>query len=217
MISEKTGLLLYPYFSGTKIAWILDNVEGARAKAENGDLLFGTVDCYLIWRMTGGGVHATDATNAARTLLYNSHEGCWDDDLCRLIGVPQTMLPEVRDSAADFGSTQSDLFGSPIPILGVAGDQHAAMLGQACFRPGMMKTTYGTGAFALLNTGDTPVTSRNRLLTTIAYQLDGKVTYALEGSIFIAGAVVQWLRDGLKIIRNAAESQSLAETADAAQ
>ena len=217
MISEKTGLLLDPYFSGTKIAWILDNVEGARAKAENGDLLFGTVDCYLIWRMTGGGVHATDATNAARTLLYNIHEGCWDDDLCRLIGVPQTMLPEVRDSAADFGSTQSDLFGSPIPILGVAGDQHAAMLGQACFRPGMMKTTYGTGAFALLNTGDTPVTSRNRLLTTIAYQLDGKVTYALEGSIFIAGAVVQWLRDGLKIIRNAAESQSLAETADAAQ
>ena len=217
MISEKTGLLLDPYFSGTKIAWILDNIEGARAKAENGDLLFGTVDCYLIWRMTGGGVHATDATNAARTLLYNIHEGCWDDDLCRLIGVPQIMLPEVRDSAADFGSTQSDLFGSPVPILGVAGDQHAAMLGQACFRPGMMKSTYGTGAFALLNTGDTPVTSRNRLLTTIAYQLDGKVTYALEGSIFIAGAVVQWLRDGLKIIRNAAESQSLAEAADAAQ
>ena len=217
MISAKTGLLLDPYFSGTKIAWILDNIEGARAKAGNGDLLFGTVDCYLIWRMTGGAVHATDATNASRTLLYNIHEGCWDDDLCHLIGVPQIMLPEVRDSAADFGSTQSDLFGSPIPILGVAGDQQAAALGQACFRPGMMKTTYGTGAFALLNTGDRPVSSKNRLLTTIACQLDGKATYALEGSIFIAGAVVQWLRDGLKIIRNAAESQALAESADTAQ
>ena len=214
MISEKTGLLLDPYFSGTKIAWILDNIEGARAKAGKGDLLFGTVDCYLIWRMTGRAVHATDATNAARTLLYNIHVGCWDDDLCRLMGVPTDMLPEVRDSAADFGSTQSDLFGSSIPIRGVAGDQQAAALGQACFRPGMMKSTYGTGAFALLNTGDRPVASKNRLLTTIAYQLDGKATYALEGSIFIAGAVVQWLRDGLKIIRNAAESQSLAESAD---
>lgn len=216
-VSKNTGLLLDPYFSGTKIAWILDNVEGARAKAENGDLLFGTVDCYLIWQLTGGTVHATDATNAARTLLYNIREGRWDEELCHLFDVPASMLPEVRDSAANFGTTRPDLFGRPIPILGVAGDQQAATLGQACFRPGMMKSTYGTGCFALLNTGDRPVTSKNRLLTTIAYQLDGKPTYALEGSIFIAGAVVQWLRDGLKIIRNAAETQPLAETADDAQ
>ena len=216
-ISDKTGLLLDPYFSGTKITWILDNIEGARARAENGDLLFGTVDCYLIWKMTEGVVHATDASNASRTLLYDIHAGRWDDDLCHLFGVPASMLPEVRDSAADFGTTRPDLFGRAIPILGVAGDQQAAALGQACFSPGMMKSTYGTGCFALLNTGDRPVASKNRLLTTIAYQLDGKPAYALEGSIFIAGAVVQWLRDGLKIIRDAAETQSLAETADAAQ
>jgi len=217
MVTERTGLLLDPYFSGTKAAWILDHVEGARAKAERGELLFGTVDCYLIWRLTGGRVHATDATNASRTMLYNIREGRWDDDLCRLIGVPKAMLPEARDSAADYGATEAALFGRAIQILGVAGDQQAATVGQACFRPGMMKSTYGTGCFALLNTGDRPVASKNRLLTTIAYQLDGKPTYALEGSIFVAGAVVQWLRDGLKIIRSAPETQKLAEQADPAQ
>ncbi|MCH8951654.1 MAG: glycerol kinase GlpK, partial [Proteobacteria bacterium] len=216
-VTEKTGLLLDPYFSGTKAAWILDHVDGARARAERGELLFGTVDSYLIWRLTGGAVHATDATNASRTMLYNIREGCWDADLCALLGVPMAMLPEVRDCAADYGVTEAGLFGREIPILGVAGDQQAATVGQACFTPGMMKSTYGTGCFALLNTGDTPVTSTNRLLTTIAYQLDGKPTYALEGSIFIAGAVVQWLRDGLGIIADAAETQTLAEQADPAQ
>jgi glycerol kinase len=216
-ITSKTGLLLDPYFSGTKVAWILDNVEGARGRAERGELLFGTVDSYLIWRLTGGALHATDATNASRTMLYNIREGCWDADLCALLRVPMTMLPEVRDCADDYGATVADLFGREIPICGVAGDQQAATVGQACFTPGMMKSTYGTGCFALLNTGDTPVTSNNRLLTTIAYQLDGKPTYALEGSIFIAGAVVQWLRDGLKIIGAAPETQSLAEQADPAQ
>ena len=217
IVTERTGLLLDPYFSGTKAAWILDHVEGARARAERGELLFGTVDCYLIWRLTGGAVHATDATNASRTMLYNIREGRWDDDLCRLIGVPMAMLPDVRDCAADFGATRPDLFGRAIPILGVAGDQQAATVGQACFAPGMMKSTYGTGCFALLNTGETPISSKNRLLTTIAYQLEGRPTYALEGSIFVAGAVVQWLRDGLKIIRNAPETQALAERADPAQ
>ena len=216
-VAEKTGLLLDPYFSGTKLAWLLDTIGGAHEKAANGGLLFGTVDSYLIWRMTGGAVHATDATNASRTLLYNIREGCWDADLCRLFDVPLAMLPEVKDSADEFGTTRPDLFGRPIPILGVAGDQQAATLGQACFKPGMMKSTYGTGCFALLNTGAEPVSSQNRLLTTIAYQLDGKPTYALEGSIFIAGAVVQWMRDGLKIIREAGETQNLAEAADAGQ
>ncbi|MCH8167927.1 MAG: glycerol kinase GlpK [Proteobacteria bacterium] len=216
-VTEKTGLLLDPYFSGTKAAWILDHVDGARARAERGELLFGTVDSYLIWRLTGGAVHATDATNASRTMLYDIREGCWDADLCALLGVPMAMLPEVRDCAADYGVTEAGLFGREIPILGVAGDQQAATVGQACFTPGMMKSTYGTGCFALLNTGDAPVTSTNRLLTTIAYQLDGKPTYALEGSIFIAGAVVQWLRDGLGIIADAAETQALAERADPAQ
>lgn len=217
MVTEKTGLLLDPYFSGTKLAWLLDTVEGARARAENGDLLFGTVDCYLIWKLTGGKVHATDATNAARTLIYNIRAGSWDADICELLNIPMAMLPEVRDCAADFGHTRADLFGREIPIYGVAGDQQAATIGQACFAPGMMKSTYGTGCFALLNTGATPVASKNRLLTTIAYQFDGKPTYALEGSIFIAGAVVQWLRDGLKIIREAAETQPLADKADPAQ
>jgi glycerol kinase len=180
-------------------------------------LLFGTVDTYLIWRMTGGREHVTDATNAARTLLFNIAEGRWDEEVCRLLDVPLSMLPEVRDCASDFGMTRADLFGREIPILGVAGDQQAATVGQACFQPGMLKSTYGTGCFALLNTGDAPVASKNRLLTTIAYQLDGKRTYALEGSIFIAGAVVQWLRDGLKIIREAGETQPLAEEADAEQ
>ena len=216
-ITEKTGLLLDPYFSGTKAAWILDNVDGARARAERGELRFGTVDSYLIWRLTGGAVHATDATNASRTMLYNIREGRWDAELCALLRVPMAMLPEVRDCAADYGVTEAGLFGRAIPISGVAGDQQAATVGQACFLPGMMKSTYGTGCFALLNTGDKPVTSKNRLLTTIAYQLDGKPTYALEGSIFIAGAVVQWLRDGLGIIGDAAETQPLAEQADPAQ
>lgn len=214
MITDRTGLLLDPYFSGTKLAWILDNVDGARAKAENGDLLFGTVDCYLIWKLTGGKTHATDATNAARTLLYDIRKGRWSQAICDLLNVPMSMLPEVRDCAADYGTTRTDLFGREIPILGVAGDQQAATVGQACFAPGMMKSTYGTGCFALLNTGDEPVRSQNRLLTTIAYQLEGKPTYALEGSIFIAGAVVQWLRDGLKIIREAGETQTLSDRAD---
>ncbi|MEL6978245.1 MAG: glycerol kinase GlpK [Pseudomonadota bacterium] len=217
MITERTGLLADPYFSGTKAAWILDQVEGARARAERGELLFGTVDSYLIWRLTGGAAHATDATNASRTMLYNIREGRWDPDLCALIGVPMAMLPEVRDSAGDYGLSRPDLFGRALPIRGVAGDQQAATVGQACFQPGMMKSTYGTGCFALLNTGSEPIASQNRLLTTIAYQLGGKPTYALEGSIFIAGAVVQWLRDGLKIVREAAETQPLAEAADPAQ
>lgn len=216
-ITRKTGLLLDPYFSGTKLAWILDTVPGARARAERGDLLFGTIDCFLIWRLTGGKAHATDATNAARTLLFNIRENQWDEDVLRLLNIPRAMLPEVRDCAADFGTTRPDLFGRAIPILGVAGDQQAATIGQACFVPGMMKSTYGTGCFALLNTGATLVESRSRLLGTIAYRLNGQTSYALEGSIFIAGAVVQWLRDGLKMIRAAKETQPLAEAADPGQ
>ncbi len=217
MITNRTGLLADPYFSGTKLKWILDHVEGARARAAKGELLFGTVDSYLIWKLTGGASHVTDATNAARTMLYDIHKGRWSTTICDLFGVPMEMLPQVKDCAADFGMTRPDLFGKPLPILGVAGDQQAATIGQACFEPGMLKSTYGTGCFALLNTGDAPVASKNRLLTTIAYQFDGKPTYALEGSIFVAGAVVQWLRDGLQIIRHAAETQSLAETADDSQ
>ncbi|WP_265501590.1 glycerol kinase GlpK [Paracoccus beibuensis] len=217
MISARTGLLIDPYFSATKLKWILDNVDGVRARAEAGNLAFGTVDSWLIWNLTGGKAHVTDATNAARTMLYDIHKGRWSTTICDLFDIPSAMLPEVRDCAADFGTTRADLFGRPIPITGVAGDQQAATVGQACFQPGMIKSTYGTGCFALLNTGDRPVASTQRLLTTIAYQLDGKPTYALEGSIFIAGAVVQWLRDGLKIIRNAAETQPLAETADPSQ
>jgi glycerol kinase len=217
MIVERTGLLLDPYFSGTKLRHILQTVEGAREKAARGELLFGTVDTYLIWRMTGGRSHVTDATNAARTLLYNIRQGAWDEEICRLLDVPMAMLPEVKDCAADFGMARADLFGREIPIMGVAGDQQAATVGQACFEPGMMKSTYGTGCFALLNTGDAPVISKNRLLSTIAYQLDGRPTYALEGSIFIAGAVVQWLRDGIKIIREAKETQPLADRADTSQ
>jgi glycerol kinase len=217
MISAHTGLLLDPYFSATKVKWLLDHVPGARARAARGELAFGTVDTFLIWNLTGGKVHATDATNAARTMLYDIRHGRWDADICALLEVPMAILPEVRDCAGDYGATRADLFGREIPITGVAGDQQAATVGQACFAPGMMKSTYGTGCFALLNTGADMVPSKNRLLTTIAYQLDGKPTYALEGSIFIAGAVVQWLRDGLKIIREAKETQSLAEQADAAQ
>jgi glycerol kinase len=216
-ITAKTGLIIDPYFSGTKVAWLLDNVPGARARAERGELLFGTVDCYLLWRLTGGKVHATDATNASRTLLFNIHTGAWDDDLLKLLGVPCAMLPEVKDSSHRFGETVSDLFGASIAISGIAGDQQAATIGQACFSPGMIKSTYGTGCFALLNTGTTPVASKNKLLTTIAYQLKGVRTYALEGSIFVAGSAVQWLRDGLGVIKQAAETGPLAEKSDHAQ
>ncbi|MCK0167742.1 glycerol kinase GlpK [Jannaschia sp. S6380] len=215
LVTERTGLLMDPYFSGTKLRWILQNVEGARERAEAGKLLFGTVDSYLIWKLTDGARHVTDATNAARTMLYNIHEGRWDADVCGLLDVPMGMLPEVLDCAADFGTT--DLLGKPIPVLGVAGDQQAATVGQACFGEGMLKSTYGTGCFALLNTGEQAVTSSHRLLTTIAYRLDGKPTYALEGSIFIAGAVVQWLRDGLGLIQAASETGPLAERADPQQ
>ena len=213
-VTEKTGLLLDPYFSATKVAWILDSVSGARDRAERGELAFGTVDSWLLWNLTDG-EHATDATNASRTMLYNIHRGDWDDELLELFNVPRSLLPKVKDSAADFGTTS--LLGDPINIYGIAGDQQAATLGQACFDVGMMKSTYGTGCFALLNTGDTAVTSTNRLLTTIAYQLDGKPTYALEGSIFIAGAAVQWLRDGLGIIESASQSGQLAKDADPTQ
>ncbi|MBU9697709.1 glycerol kinase GlpK [Rhodobacteraceae bacterium HSP-20] len=217
MITARTGLLLDPYFSGTKIKWLLDHVPGARARAARGELAFGTVDTFLIWKLTGGKVHATDATNAARTLIYNIARGEWDAEICALLDIPMSLLPEVKDCAADYGTTRPDLFGRAIPILGVAGDQQAATVGQACFAPGMMKSTYGTGCFALLNTGADMVPSKNRLLTTIAYRLNGQTTYALEGSIFIAGAVVQWLRDGLKIIREAKETQPLADAADPSQ
>ena len=216
-ITQKTGLLADPYFSGAKVKYILDTVEGAREAAEAGKLAFGTVDCFLIWKLTGGARHVTDATNAARTMLYDIRNGRWSTTICERYGIPMSMLPEVLDCDADFGTARADLFGAEIPIYGVAGDQQAATLGQACFEPGMMKSTYGTGCFALFNTGDTLVESKNRLLGTIAYQLGGKTTYALEGSIFIAGAVVQWLRDGLKIIRDAKETQPLAEAADAGQ
>ena len=215
MITSKTGLLLDPYFSATKVAWILDNVEGARARAEAGELAFGTMDTWLLWNLTEGKSHATDATNASRTMLYNIHSGRWDNELLQLFDIPASLLPVVKDCAADFGSTE--LLGGEVPILGIAGDQQAATLGQACFKTGMMKSTYGTGCFALLNTGDSAVSSRNRLLTTIAYQLDGKTTYALEGSIFIAGAAVQWLRDGLGIIDSAKQSGELAAEADNSQ
>jgi glycerol kinase len=213
-ISAKTGLIIDPYFSG---AWILDHVPGARERAERGELLFGTIDCYLLWRLTGGKVHATDATNASRTLMFDIHKGAWEDDLLKLLRVPRSMLPEVKDSSADFGQSTPDLFGGAIAISGIAGDQQAATIGQACFSPGMMKATYGTGCFALLNTGTTPVASSNKLLTTIAYQLKGQRTYALEGSIFVAGSAVQWLRDGLGLIKHAAETGPLADKSDSLQ
>ncbi len=215
--TKKTGLLLDPYFSGTKLSWLLSKVPGARAKARRGELLFGTIDTFLIWRLTGGKSHVTDATNASRTLLYNIQKGEWDAELCEILGVPMAILPQVLDCAADFGVTDKAILGAEIPIFGVAGDQQAATIGQACFSPGMLKSTYGTGCFALLNTGADMVRSKNRLLTTIAYQLDGKPTYALEGSIFIAGAAVQWLRDGLGIIKAASETGELASKADPGQ
>jgi glycerol kinase len=217
LVSTRTGLLLDPYFSATKIAWILDNVSGARAEAERGDLAFGTVDSFLIWRLTNGKVHVTDATNASRTLLFNIHSGAWDDDLLALFRVPKSMLPEVKDCAAEFGEAAAEYLGAAIPIRGIAGDQQAALIGQACFRPGMVKSTYGTGCFALVNTGDKAVQSTHKLLTTIAYQFRGKRTYALEGSIFSAGATVQWLRDGLGILASAPEAGELAASADPRQ
>ena len=217
MVTERSGLLLDPYFSGTKISWILDNVEGARERAERGELAFGTVDTWLIWQLTGGKVHATDVTNACRTLLYNIATNEWDDELLKLMRVPRALLPEVKDSADDFGTTEASILGAALPIRGVAGDQQAATIGQACFRPGMLKSTYGTGCFALLNTGGDLVRSSNRLLTTIAYRIDGKTTYALEGAIFMAGASVQWLRDMLRLFTDASESGTLASTADDTQ
>jgi len=217
LFTRKTGLLLDPYFSGTKIAWIIDKVKGARRRAEKGELLAGTIDCFLIWRLTGGAVHATDATNASRTLLFDIGANQWDEKLCRILDVPTIMLPQVFDCSADYGLTDKAVIGAALPILGVAGDQQAATIGQACFSPGMIKATYGTGCFALLNTGSDKVRSRNRLLTTIAYRLDGETSYALEGSIFVAGAAVQWLRDGLKILKKADESGPLAASADETQ
>ena len=210
LISARTGLLIDPYFSATKLAWLLDEVAGARRAAERGELAFGTIDSFLLWRLTGGEVHATDASNASRTMLYDIHRQDWDDELLRLLRIPRAVLPEVRDCSAPFGATPAALFGAPVPITGIAGDQQAATVGQACFAPGMLKSTYGTGCFALLNTGATPVASRHRLLTTIAYRLAGKTTYALEGSIFVAGAALQWLRDGVKLISHAGESAPLA-------
>jgi len=217
LITSKTGLLLDPYFSGTKINWILSNVEGAKEKALSGKLAFGTIDTFLLWRLTGGKKHATDATNGSRTMLYNIHDNSWDDELLRLLDIPASLLPEVKDSSADFGMTEQSLFGGPIPIRGIAGDQQAALVGQACFKPGMVKSTYGTGCFIVLNTGSQPVLSANKLLTTIGYRLDGVTTYALEGSIFVAGAAVQWMRDAMGIINNAAEAGNLAQQADANQ
>ncbi|WP_372620612.1 glycerol kinase GlpK [Falsiroseomonas sp.] len=216
-ITARTGLLCDPYFSATKLAWLLDNVAGAREAAERGALAFGTVDSFLLWRLTGGRVHATDATNACRTMLYDIRRGDWDEELLKLFRIPRAVLPRILDCAAEFGTTEPSLLGAAVPIRGMAGDQHAATLGQACFAPGMVKSTYGTGCFAVLNTGEEPVVSRNRLLTTLAWQLGGKRTYALEGAIFVAGAAVQWLRDGLRLFADAAESGVLAQRADPAQ
>lgn len=210
-VTERTGLLIDPYFSGTKLRWLLDNIQGARERAERGELRFGTVDTFLLWRLTGGRVHRTDATNASRTLLFNIHTQDWDEDMLALLDIPRSLLPEIMDCAADFGRTDPQLLGAAIPVAAMAGDQQAALVGQACFKPGMVKSTYGTGCFMIMNTGDAPVSSSNRLLTTVGYRLDGKPTYALEGSIFVAGAAIQWLRDGLKLIQHAGETEALAE------
>ena len=208
-ITTKTGLLLDPYFSASKVGWLLDNVEGARAKAEAGELAFGTIDSWLVWQLTEGASHVTDASNAARTSLFNIHDNQWDAELLELFGVSANMMPEVKDNAADFGTSSEAALGVALPILGMAGDQQAATIGQACFKPGMIKSTYGTGCFVLANTGDKAAVSSNRLLTTIGYRLDGKTTYALEGSIFMAGAIVQWLRDGLQLVTHASDTQRL--------
>jgi glycerol kinase len=217
MITDKTGLLLDAYFSATKIKWLLDNVDGARELATAGKLCFGTVDTFLLWRLTKGRSHCTDATNGSRTMLYNIHENCWDKDLLRLLDIPEQLLPEVKDSSADFGTTAPELFGAPVRIGGIAGDQQAALVGQACFKPGMIKSTYGTGCFIVQNTGEHAVRSANRLLTTIGYRLAGKTTYAIEGSIFVAGAAVQWMRDAMGIIETASETGRLARQADISQ
>jgi glycerol kinase len=217
LVRARTGLVIDPYFSATKIAWVLDNTPGARAAAERGELAFGTIDCFLLWGLTSGAMHATDATNAARTLLFDIHRQQWDDELLALFRVPRALLPEVRDNAGDFGATAAEIFGRPVPVAGMAGDQQAATIGQACFAPGMVKSTYGTGCFAVLNTGMEALASRHRLLTTLAYRLAGRPTYAIEGSIFVAGAAVQWLRDGLKLIERAAETEALAGAADPAR
>ncbi len=213
-VQEKTGLLLDPYFSGTKLAWILDEVSGARAAADKGQLAFGTIDSWLIWNLTKGRSHVTDATNASRTLLFNINDQNWDSEILNRLDIPHSMLPDVLDCCADFGTSDPEHFGVPIKIAGVAGDQQAATIGQACFDPGMMKATYGTGCFALLNTGPDKKLSENKLLSTIAYRLAGQPTYALEGSIFMAGATIQWVRDGLKLIQSAPESEELAVKAN---
>jgi glycerol kinase len=210
-LAGKTGLLLDPYFSATKLRWMLDRIPDARERAEKGELAFGTIDCFLLWRLTGGKVHATDASNASRTLLFNIHTQQWDDELLKFFGIPRALLPEVKDNAADFGRIGKELFGAEIGVGGMAGDQQAALVGQACFQRGMIKSTYGTGCFMVLNVGDKPVRSNNRLLTTVGYRLKGKTTYALEGSIFVAGAAVQWLRDALHLIKQASETESLAK------
>ncbi|PPR64854.1 MAG: Glycerol kinase [Alphaproteobacteria bacterium MarineAlpha4_Bin2] len=213
-VTAKTGLLLDPYFSATKIAWLLDNIEGARARAESGAIIFGTIDSYLVWQLTGGARHVTDVTNASRTMLFDIFQQDWDSELLEIFNIPRAILPDVFDNTAMFGETRSEPFNTAVPILGMVGDQQSAAIGQACLSPGMIKSTYGTGCFALLNTGKTVVGSTNKLLTTIAYRFDSSTRFALEGSIFVAGAAVQWLRDGLGIIRNSAETSSLAETAD---
>ena len=217
LVQQRTGLLLDPYFSATKLAWLLDNVPAARQRAEAGELAFGTIDSWLLWNLTGGQVHATDATNASRTLLFDIHRQCWDEELLALFRIPAALLPDVRDSAADYGQTDASLFGGPIAVAGIAGDQQAALVGQACFSPGMVKSTYGTGCFMVLNTGRTAVQSRNRLLTTVGYRLNGETTYALEGSIFVAGAAIQWLRDGLRLISHASETEALARSVGSAK
>lgn len=217
MVQDKTGLLIDPYFSATKVKWILDNVEGARSRADAGELAFGTIDSFLLWRLTGGKSHKTDATNASRTCLFNIHDQCWDADLLKLFDVPANLLPEVEDCAADFGVTDAALFGGEIKIAGMAGDQQAALIGQACFAPGMIKSTYGTGCFMVLNTGDEALKSEHKMLTTVGYRINGKVSYALEGSIFVAGAAVQWLRDGLALISHAGETEAMAEEVGADQ
>ena len=211
-VAAKTGLLLDPYFSGTKLRWILDNVKGARMKAEHGDLAFGTIDCFLLWRLTGGKSHATDITNASRTLLYNIVEQKWDDELLEMFAIPKKLLPEVRDNASNFGTAIPNFVGAAIPVTGMAGDQQAALFGQACFHPGMVKSTYGTGCFALMNIGTEFKQSRNRMLTTVAYRLNGETVYAIEGAIFVAGAAIQWLRDGLGIIKSAADTEKIAQS-----
>ncbi|MED4161399.1 glycerol kinase GlpK [Halalkalibacterium halodurans] len=211
MVTEKTGLLIDPYFSGTKVRWILDHVDGAQERAERGELLFGTIDTWLIWKLSGGKAHVTDYSNASRTLLYNIYEQCWDDELLKMLNVPRAMLPDVRPSSEVYAETVSyHFFGEEIPIAGAAGDQQAALFGQACFEKGMAKNTYGTGCFMLMNTGDQGVKSKHGLLTTIAWGLDGKVEYALEGSIFVAGSAIQWLRDGLRMMKSAKESEGYA-------